>query len=255
MEKSNETQKLDLKYLVESKILKKGQAVGNIYNDTKITDNLPNLQNLNDIYFLIIEKIVFSVGTYLGGSINGIDLYYNNILSNEHLTCNNQVGRHHLLDKKQTFELEMNDFITSFIVVYGDDDVMRNVKITTKKGKKFTIPYHSKVERSRSISEREIIPEGKNVLVTLFYGVGGHIHNVGCYYLEEKFYKKIQTISKLKNFHYLKNKYNKKSLEEILVDIQQKNNNRIDGQKIEIDDGIIKFFFITNSIIHLFIIN
>lgn len=238
MDNLNERPKLDLKYLLENNILKKGTAYGNTYADTVNADNLPNLQSLNDIYYLIIEKIEFSVGTYLGGSINGINLYYRNIISNEILTCENQVGHHHLTTEKHIFELDFNDYITSFQVVYGDDDVMRNVMILTKRGKFFTVPFKNKRERNYyGITKKEIIPESKNVLVTLFYGVGGHVHNIGCYYLDEKFYLKIQTIYKLMNFHYFKKIYKGKSLETILDDVEKFNDNKNEDEKVIIDDG------------------
>lgn len=245
MENIKEISKLDLKYLIENNIVKKGRVYGNNYSDTVNTDNLPNLQNLNDIYYLIIEKIEFSVGTYLGGSINGIDLYYKNLISNEVLNCKNQTGHHHLTNEKHVFKLDFNDYITSFVAVYGDDDIMRNVKIRTKKGKYFTVPFNSKMEKTyNGISDEQIIPCGDNVLVTLFYGVGGHVHNIGCYYLEENFYMKIQTIYKLMNFHYFKKLYKGKELSDILEEVERLNQKKSQNEKIEIDDGITIFIYL-----------
>lgn len=256
MENTNEKPKLDLKYLLENNILKKGKAFGNKYRDTVETDNLPNLQNLNDIYYLIIEKIEFSIGTYLGGSINGINLFYKNIFSNEVLSCQNQIGHHHLSTKKHVFELDFNDYITSFIVVYGKDDVMRNVKIRTKRGKFLTVPFERKKENTyHQISEEEIIAEKDSVLVTLFYGVGGHVHNIGCHYLEEKFYRKIHTIYKLMNFHYFKKLYKGKTLQDILELIGKSIEGKSENEKVAFDDRKFNFSFFVFHIYIKFLFN
>ncbi len=231
MEKSSS--KLDLKYLFENNKLKKTKGFGQTYGDTVIQDSLPKLQDLNDIYFLIIEKIEFSVGTYCGGSINGINLHYRNLLSNEVLTCTNTVGSHHLINNKHIFDLDYNDYITSFIVIYGIYDVMRNVEIRTKKGKKFTLPFNN----HKNTERKEIVPVGTNVIVSLFYGVGGHIHNIGCYHLDEKIYMKILTIYKLVNFHYLKKLFKNKNLDDMIEHVKGVNEKKNKNERVDINDG------------------
>ena len=70
------------------------------------------------------------------------------------------------------------------------------------------------------------------MLVTLFYGVGGHVHNIGCYYLKEKFYN-------LMNIHFVKKFYKGKTLIAVLKHVEKSNQVKSMNQKSLIEHGII----------------
>lgn len=220
--------KYQLKYLLDNDILKKSKAFGNTYGDTTISDCISRLNEINDIYFFVIEKIEFSIGTYLNGSINGMNVVYRSLLSDKVFKCENTTGHHHLTSDKKVFYLDHNDYITSFVVVYGRGDIMRNIRIKTKNNKTFTVKFEEKASYSYDgIAEEEIIPahenlEKKNMLASFFYGVGGHIHKIGCYYLEEKFYLKILAIYKLANFRIFKKNFGGKDYEAILSEVEKR---------------------------------
>ena len=236
MEKDT-TEIVDLQYLIKNKITKLNE-IGNLYKDTVYENSLNILVSSNDFHSLIIKKLIFITGSYHGCSINGINVIYKNSVTKKLYETSNKVGNHHLLNDQIVFEVDDGDYINSFKVIYGIYDVVRGVNITTNKNKNLST-YNFREYDFFDVIETELIKnkDEKNILVGLIYGVGGHVHNIGGYSIDEKTYKNI-LVDGFMIYKMIEKKYsNKNSYDEILEDV--KTNNLSKNVSLKIDEGMI----------------
>ena len=253
---NNPKKNKDLNYLLEENIIQKSKTFGNNYNDTIPSFYIEEMDIEKDIYFLSIEKIIFLIGINENNkSLIGIDIHYNNILTNKKYICKSKYIEENLIKEKYEFNLEENDYIKSFTIIYGRYYIIRSIKIKTKNGNNFTLPdfiVSKSIKPDIYHAINEVNPDIKNnAIVNLFYGSGIIIHNIGCEYINENFYKKIMRVRYFMNIKAFKKKYKNYELKNIIdtikKDIAELNNVSIGYDEGKYKKNFIKFFFLIFS--------
>lgn len=240
-----------LKYLLNEKIIEKSQSYGNDYNDTLPSIEITNMDMNDDIYYLYIEKLIFFVfkeKENINRSLKSIEIHYKNLLTNKRYICKNEKNTEDedRITEKYEFVLNDNDYITSFRIIYGRYYVIRSIKIKTKNEKKFDLPdfiERKSIKPDIYYSSNEINPDiRENIIINIFYGSGKTIHNIGCEYINQKFYRKILRIKYFMNLKAFKKIYKNMSFDEINSSIQKYLNGE-DDVNIEYNEGKIIFLY------------
>jgi len=238
----------DLNHLLKENIIKKSKSFGNNYNDTIPSLHIENMDITNDIYFLNIEKIIFSIGkNEENKSLNGIDIHYRNILTNKKFICVNKINgvtvneeNNNQIKEKYEFCVDPNDYIVSFNIIYGRYYIIRSIKLKTKNGIVFNLPeftIRKSIKPDIYMALDEINPDINNYnIVNIFYGRGNIIHNIGCEYICENYYKKILRVKNFMNIKAIKKLYRNQTLNEVNGIIKENLNNKSD-LNISYDEG------------------
>lgn len=269
----------DLNCLLKENIINKSKNYGNNYNDTKQSLYLEDMDFDKDLYFLNIEKIIFSVikNENNNKSLNNIEIHYRNILTNKTFICKNINKKIEEIDIKEDndkenseeikeikenlnsiqddkdlsenkenleekfiFKMAENDYIISFKIIYGRYYIIRSIKMKTKKGINFSLPEFTErksIKPDIYLAVDEINPNiNNNVIVNLFYGSGNIIHNIGCEYINEKFYRKILRVKNFINMKGYKKLYKNYNFEEVCQIVNKNIQENID-LNFEYDKG------------------
>lgn len=121
----------DIKFLLKENIINKSKTYGNNYNDTIFSNYLEDM-DINDIYFLNIEKLVFNIiwnEEIKFKSLESIEIYYKNILTGKKFICKNEKNQGVILSEisdKENNKIERKKTLQENDIIKSDMDLNNN---------------------------------------------------------------------------------------------------------------------------------
>ena len=159
--------------------IQKSARIGRIHQDTNFFDDIKFLKtNGVDIRNTKINKIKFWYGTLVpSGVCNGIQITFTDLVTNKQYVTGERKGSHQLVGSK-VYEFSDNEYLSTSIMI-GSGAVVDGIEFQTLSGRKIHVGGKG--------GDKKVINLPKDsVILGTFGGFGGHLHNVGIYYMNNK---------------------------------------------------------------------